>query len=69
MTDLSAEQQNDVIKAMSAVANAWESNTPYTEDEMCTHLEEITKVIDGKNDFYDFLIATAFNIKEHLWLN
>ena len=63
------QQEEEVIRACSVLINAWESNTYYTEQEICLHLEEITKVLDGKNDFDDFLIATALKIKEQHWVN
>ncbi len=69
MTTLSNKQQIDVIRAVTAVANAWESNVLITEGEMCNHLEEILKVMEGKNDFYDFLIAIDFNMNEQHWIN
>ena len=69
MATLTEEQEDDVNRAMLAVINAWESNAPLTEDDMCFHLEEILKVMEDKNNFDTFLKATDFNTKEQLWIN
>ena len=69
MSVISKEQEEDTIRAILAVINAWESNEPFTEDEMCKHLDEIYLVLIGVNSFYDFLKATAFNKNKQLWIN
>ncbi len=69
MSIISKEQEEDAIRAFLAVINAWESDTVYTGDEMCEHLDEIYKVVYGLSSYYDFLKATAFNKNKQLWIN
>ena len=63
------EEQDDAFRALLAIINAWESSTVYTVEEMCLHIEEAIKVLDGTSDFSAFLKATQFNIKKQLWIN
>ena len=69
MPAISKEQEEDAIRAVLVVINAWKSDEAYTEDEMCVHLDEIYKVIVGVNSYYDFLNATAFSKNKQLWIN
>ncbi len=68
MTEITKEQQEEVIKAMNALVNAWESDEKYTEDDMCKHMEEIINVFEG-NSFKQFMEITGFRLKKQLWMN
>lgn len=58
-------QNEETLRAMDSIIDAWGSNTSLTIDEMCDHLEELILILEGNSDFQKFILNTQLSVILH----
>ena len=55
----------DILRSLESICDAWENDNELSVEDMTTHVEEVIKVADGKNDFNQFLKNTRLKNIQH----